>query len=64
MEAPDALWRPVEWDDRIFGLRTARIIPTTLSRDQAAAILAEIRAWGAAVVHLLLESDHDASVRV
>lgn len=64
MEAPDALWRPVDWDERLFGLRTARIAPTTLSRDQAAATLAEIRAWGADVVHLLLESDHDASVRV
>jgi dTDP-4-amino-4,6-dideoxy-D-galactose acyltransferase len=64
VETPEALWRPVEWDESVFGVRTARIAPTTLSRDQAAAILAEIRSWGAAVVHLLLESDDDASVRV
>jgi dTDP-4-amino-4,6-dideoxy-D-galactose acyltransferase len=64
VEAPDALWRPVDWDERVFGLRTARIVPTTLTRDRAAAILAEIRSSRAAVVHLLLESDDDVSVRV
>jgi dTDP-4-amino-4,6-dideoxy-D-galactose acyltransferase len=64
VEAPDALWRPVDWDERVFGLRTARIVPTTLTRDQAATVLAEIRSWGAAVVHLLLEGDDDVSVRV
>jgi dTDP-4-amino-4,6-dideoxy-D-galactose acyltransferase len=62
--AASGLWRPVEWDESLFGLRTARIVPTALSRGQAAAILAEVRAWGAGVVHLLLESDDDASVRV
>lgn len=64
MEARDPLWRPVDWDENVFGVRTARIVPTTLARDQAAAILAGIRSWNASVVHLLLESDDDTSVSV
>ncbi len=62
--AAAGLWRPVEWDESLFGLRTARIVPTALSREQAATILPEVRAWGAGVVHLLLESDDDTSVKV
>ncbi|MEO8054186.1 MAG: GNAT family N-acetyltransferase [Acidobacteriota bacterium] len=63
MGGPDAPWHPVAWDEEIFGVRTARIRSTRPARDELRAALADVRAAGIGVVHLLVDSDADASKR-
>jgi dTDP-4-amino-4,6-dideoxy-D-galactose acyltransferase len=53
----------VDWDEAVFGVRTARLIPTEPDAAQLRTALAEIRAWDGRVAHLLLESGADESAR-
>ncbi len=57
------LWKPLDWDTAFFGIQSARITICRTNATELAGILSSAKSWGALVVHFLIDSDHDESVR-
>lgn len=55
-------WKPLDWDTAFFGIQSARITVCRTNAAELSDILSSVKSWGAQVVHLLIDSDHDASV--
>jgi dTDP-4-amino-4,6-dideoxy-D-galactose acyltransferase len=56
-------WKPLDWDTAFFGIQSARITVCRTNVAKLEDILSSVRSWGAQVVHFLIDSDHDESVR-
>ena len=56
-------WKPLDWDTAFFGIQSARITVCRTNNAELSDILSRVKSWGAQVVHFLIDSDHDESVR-